>query len=285
MVKIVTDSSAHLSDELLARYDIRVVPLKLIFGDRVYREGLDITNDEFYPMLRQAKELPTTSQPSSGEFLEVYSELVGQGHEIVSIHISSELSGTVASAQAAKEQLPEARIAVMDSRSVSLGLGMIVLEAARAADEGKSYEEVVALVREMIPRVKVVFVVDTLEYLHKGGRIGGAATLLGTLLNIKPILRLEDGRIEPLSKARTKKKALAKLLDAIGDYIGSGDAPVLMAVAHAQAEEEARWVEEQARSRFNCREVHFVEIGPVIGVHAGPGVVGICACVPGPCAA
>jgi DegV family protein with EDD domain len=280
MIKIVTDSSACLPADLVQQHDIHVIPLKVLFGDKAYREGIDLSNQEFYHMLAEAETLPTTSQPSAGEFFDLYSELSKDGHEIISIHISSKLSGTISSVQSAKEMLPEARITIVDSASTAMGLGLMVLTAARAAAEGKTTAEIVAAVEKMIPAMNVIFVVDTLKYLQKGGRIGGAAALVGTLLKIKPILCLKDGRVEPLDKVRSKRKALARLLEVVEERVGPGT-PVQVVVLHAQAPDEARELEQEVRARFNCTECYFTEVGPVLGTHTGPGLVGLVACADG----
>lgn len=277
MIKIVTDSTADLPADLVQQHGIHVIPLKVLFGDKTYREGIDLGNQEFYRMLAEAKTPPTTSQPSVGEFFDLYSELSKDGHEIISIHLSSKLSGTISSAQSAKEMLPDAKITIIDSASIAMGLGLMVLTAARAVAEGKTTAEIVAAVEKMIPAMNVVFVVDTLEYLQKGGRIGGAAALVGTLLKVKPILCLKDGRVEPLDKVRSKRKALARLLEVVEERMGPGT-PVRMAVLHAEVPDEARELEQEVRARFNCTELYFSEVGPVIGTHAGPGVVGLVAC-------
>jgi len=231
-------------------------------------------------MLAEAETLPTTSQPSAGEFFDLYSELSKDDHEIISIHISSKLSGTISSVQAAKEMLPKARITIVDSASTAMGLGLMVLTAARAAARGKTTAEIVAAVEKMIPQMNVIFAVDTLEYLQKGGRIGGAAALVGTLLKVKPILCLKDGRVEPLDKVRSKRKALARLLEVIEERVGPGT-PVQVAVLHGQVPDEARELEQEVRARFNCTECYFAELGPVIGTHTGPGVVALVACADG----
>ncbi|HID63293.1 MAG TPA: DegV family protein [Anaerolineae bacterium] len=276
MIQIVTDSSAYLPADLVQQHNIHVIPLKVLFGDKTYREGVDLSQQEFYRMLAEAKTLPTTSQPSAGEFFDLYSELSKDGHEIISIHISSKLSGTISSAQSAKEMLPEARITIVDSASTAMGLGLMVLTAAKAVAEGKITAEIVATVEKMIPAMNVVFVVDTLEYLQKGGRIGGAAALVGTLLKIKPILCLKDGRVEPLDKVRSKRKALVRLLDVIEERVGPGT-PIRAAVLHAEALDEAKELEQKVRARFNCTEYYFTELGPVLGTHTGPGVLGLVA--------
>ena len=277
MIKIVTDSSAYLPADLVQQHDIHVIHQKVLFGEQTYREEVELSHQEFYRMLAEAETLPTTSQPSAGEFLDLYSELGKDGHEILSIHISSKLSGTISSAQSAKEMLPDAKITIIDSASTAMGLGLMVLTAARAAAEGKTTAEIVATVEKMIPAMNVVFVVDTLEYLQKGGRIGGAAALVGTLLKVKPILCLKDGRIEPLDKVRSKRRALARLLEVVEERVGPGT-PVRVAVLHAQVPDEARELEREVLARFNCTECYFAELGPAIGTHTGPGLVGFVAC-------
>ena len=277
MIQIVTDSSAYLPADLVQQHNIHVIPLKVHFGEQTYRDEIDLSHEEFYRMLAEAETLPTTSQPSAGEFFDLYSRLSKDGHEIISIHISSKLSGTVSSAQSAKEMLPEAKISIVDSASTAMGLGLMALTAARAAEEGKTAAEIVAAVEKMIKAMNVVFVVDTLEYLQKGGRIGGAAALVGTLLKVKPILCLKDGRIEPLDKVRSKRKALARLLEVTEECVESGT-PVRVAVLHAQVPDEARELEKKVRARFDCAEYYFAELGPVLGTHTGPGVVGLVAC-------
>ncbi|MFQ6059104.1 MAG: DegV family protein [Anaerolineae bacterium] len=274
MIRIVTDSSVHLLPELIREHDIHVVPLKVIFGQRSYREGVELSNEEFYRLLREAEELPTTTQPAAGEFLEVYSRLAQGDDEIISIHLSSKLSGTVNSAMQAKEMLPQAQITIVDTPWISAALGMIVLEAARAVEAGSAQEQVLARVEELIPRMNIIFVVDTLEYLQKGGRIGGAAALVGTLLRVKPILHLKEARIEPLDRVRTKRAALRRLLELMAERVPPG-APVHVGVLHAQALAEAQELERGVRSRFDCAELFFAEIGPVVGAHVGPGTVGL----------
>lgn len=280
MIRIVTDSGAYLPADLVQQYDIHVIPLKVFFGEQAYRDEIDLSHQEFYRMLAEAETLPTTSQPSAGEFFDLYSELSKDGDEIISIHISGKLSGTISSAQSAKEMLPEAKITIVDSASAAMGQGLMVLTAARAAAEGKTMAQIVTTVERMISAMNVVFVVDTLEYLQKGGRIGGAAALVGTLLKVKPILCLKDGRVEPLDKVRSKRKALARLLEVIEEGVGPGT-PVRVAVLHAQVPDEAKELEQEVRTRFNCTECYFAEIGPAIGTHTGPGLVGLVACADG----
>lgn len=274
--KIVTDSTAYLPQEMLTQYDIRVVPLKVLFGRQVYKDGIDLGNDEFYQMLAETPQLPTTSQPSAGEFENVYSELVAQGHEIVSVHISGKLSGTVESARAAAKQFPDARIHIIDSLSAAFGLALMVIESAKAAFEGDDSSRIVYRLEQMVRDVTMLFVVDALEYLERGGRIGAARAMLGTLLKVKPILKLEDGLIVPVSSVRTKRKAVALMLDQAVE--AAGGRCVHLAVAHGQAPEEMEELLGTARDRLDCSDIFISEVGPVIGTHTGPGVLGVAVC-------
>jgi len=271
-IKIVTDSTAYLPPDLVDQYDIRVVPAKVHFGTVSYKEGIDLTNEQFWSRLSHANQLPTTSQPSVGDFLDVYDELARRGKSVLSIHISSKISGTVSSARTARSQLPNAQIDVIDSLSTVMGLGMMTLAAARAVEKGHSLPEIKTRLAELIQGMNVIFVVDTLEYLRKGGRIGGASALVGSLLNIKPILYLVDGRIEVMAKTRTRGRALRRLLELMEERVPMGT-PAHVAVMHTQAAEEALALKKEIQSGFNCEEVYFSEIGPSIGTHLGPGTV------------
>lgn len=273
-VKIITDSTAYLPPELIARYGIRVVPLKVVFGAEAYAEGVDISNEEFYSKLMEASTLLTTSQPSVGDFLQVYGEVTREGVPILSIHISSKLSATVSTALTAKGELPQAQIEVVDSLSTSMGLGMVVLAAARAADEGQSLSQIRAATEKVIRSMNLFFIVDTLEYLRKGGRIGGAAALVGTALRIKPVLYLKEGQIEVLAKVRTKRRALKRLLELMAERMLGGTS-VHIAIIHAHAAEEATALEKEVRARFNCAEIYLSELGPAIGAHVGPRAIGL----------
>ncbi len=273
-VIVVTDSTAGMPADLAAQNGLHVIPLWVHFGETGYRDGVDLTTEQFYPMLSKARSLPTTSQPSAGEFLELYRSLAGQAEAIVSIHISSELSGTVASALAAREMLPGVPVHVVDSRSAAMGLGLIALAAARAAADGRSAEEVAAAAEQLVPRMNVIFVVDTLEYLHKGGRIGGATALLGSLIQIKPILHLDKGRIEALDKVRSRQKAMDRLMEIVAER-GGGAGPLHASIIHAQATAEAEAIRDRASGAFRFAELHTAGVSPAIGTHVGPGTVGI----------
>jgi len=276
-VIVVTDSTAGIPADLAAHNGVHVIPLWVHFEEKGYRDGVDLTTEQFYPMLSAARNLPTTSQPSVGEFLEVYRSLAGQAEAIVSIHISSELSGTVASALAAREMFHDVPVHVVDSRSTTMGLGLIALAAARAAAEGQDAGQVAALAEQLVPRMNVIFVVDTLEYLHKGGRIGGATALLGSLIQIKPILHLDKGRIEPLDKVRSRGKAMDRLMEIVAERAGSA-ASLHASVIHAQAQEEGEALRDRLSGAFRFEELYLAGVSPTIGTHVGPGTVGIGFC-------
>jgi len=273
-VAVVTDSSAYIPAEALQGLDIAVIPLWLHWGEDRFLDGVDINPPAFYRRLQESEDFPTTSQPSIGEF-EAFFRQVGAGKEaVVSVLVTSKLSGTVASAQAAREGVPGLDVRVVDSRSVSMGLGFPVLAAARAAAEGKAADEVVAAAEDMRDRVQLIFVVDTLEFLHRGGRIGGAKWLLGSALQIKPLLEMVGGTIEPLAQVRTKRKAVARLLDVVEQRLGGrpmAEACVLDAGSPAEGDDLAQ----EVGKRFSVSRISRAVISPAIGTHAGPGTVGI----------
>jgi DegV family protein with EDD domain len=271
MIKLVTDSTAYLPQATVQKYDIRVVPLCVHFGKEAFKEGVEMSNETFYARLQNAADLPTTSQPSAGDFLEVFQALAG--HEIIAVTISQKLSGTWSSAMAAARMLPEAQITVIDSRSTSAGLQMMVEAAAQAIEAGASSEEVIALIEEIKAKMYLLFVVDTLEYLAKGGRIGNAKAFLGTLLKVKPILILEDGAIEPLEQVRSKRKAVSRMLELIEERL-DGQAPQAQ-VSVVQVPVEAEAVAQEIVERLGCARPVINELGPVIGTHTGPGVIGV----------
>lgn len=276
-IAIVTDSLSSMPAELIKQYDIKVVPQVLIWGEETFLDGVDITPSEFYARLETAEVMPTTSQATIGSFKDIFEPLVADGRQIVVIVGSTELTATMNSAEQAKAMFPQATIEIIDSLGVAMSLGFQVLAAARAADEGKSFTEVVAIARQAKEHTGVMFVVDTLEFLHRGGRIGGASRLLGTALNLKPLLELRNGRVEPVEKIRTKAKACARLLDIMEDRL-AGRSQVRLSALHAAAEEEARELMEEAKKRCYPVEIIFSEVTPVVGTHSGPGTVGLAYC-------
>jgi len=273
-VAVITDSTSSLTPAMGKQYGLHVIPEYVIFGEQSYRDGVNLDAETFYHLLKNSKKLPSTSQPSIQDFVKFYSALSEEAEAIVSIHISQKMSATLDSARGACQQLPGVPIHVIDSRSVSMGLGMIAIAAARAAAAGREADEVVSLVEALVPRVNVIFTVDTLEYLHKGGRIGGATAFLGTALSIKPVLYIKDGRIEPLERARTKKRAIQRVLDLMAERLEDTE-DVHAAIMYCSVPEEAQALGEQVKARFQPAELIVTEAGPIIGTHCGPGTLGV----------
>jgi len=273
-VAIVTDSSPNMPENIISENNIHVVPLTLIWGDETYYDGVDITTVEFYQRLEKAKVMPSTSQPSVADFEVLFRSLHADGYDILAVLLSEDLSGTISSATQAKKMLPEANIEIVNSRTLAMALGFIVLEAARAANQGASLSECKRLVENYLDKVGVVFVVDTLEFLHRGGRIGTAKRFMGTLLNVKPILAIENGLIVPLDSVRTQKKALESIVDLIVERT-SGKKNIRLATLHANDPETAQFVLDMALERIPAVEQVFAELSPTIGTHGGPGTVGL----------
>ena len=270
-VRIVTDSTAFLKKETVEQNKITVVPLYVNFENETILDG-SISNATFFDKMKHATKMPFTSQPSPGDFVEVFEKIIAEGDEIVTIVISSGISGTYESAINAARIVDSKRIAVVDSILTSGGLAMLVKEAAEAAAQGKTKEEIVALVEDKKRRLRIFFIPDTLEYLKKGGRIGGAQALLGTLLKIKPVLYLNNGKVDKYDKVRTMKKAMERIVDEIPPAKGSF--PVT--IVHAEAHDSSVKIKNLIVERFPEADIVIDELSPVIGTHAGPGVVGIC---------
>ena len=273
-VAIVVDGTAYLPEELIQKYNMHVIPLLVNWGGESLRDNVDITADQFYARLQREKEMPTTSQPSPGDFLEIYKKVAETADSIVCVTISSELSGTYASAIAARDMMDDFPIEVVDSKSTIMGLGFTTLAAAEAIAAGADHKEAAAKARELVPRMRLLFVVDTLEFLHRGGRIGGASRYVGTLLSIKPILTLADGKVEPLDKVRTKKKALAKMLS-IAENDLRGQTNFRIAVQNAAAPAEGNRIANEVKKKFGLSDVIQSDISPVIGTHVGPGSIAV----------
>ncbi len=276
-VAIVTDSTAFIPRDLVDQYQIHVVPNLVNWGTQSYRDGVDIQPSEFFERMKTDPVHPTTSAASAGECHAGYSKAAEAAEAVVGVHISTKLSATYQSAVAAREMMPDRRVAVIDSKSTAMALGFVVLAAARAAAEGAAFEQVVEVANASIPLVGVMFTVETLEYLRRGGRIGGAAAFLGKLMDAKPILDLRDGRIEPMERVRSKKKALARIVDVIEERT-HGKNPVRLATIEAAATEEARQLLEGAGQRLGAAEAILAEASPTVGVHTGPGTIGLAWC-------
>jgi DegV family protein with EDD domain len=276
-IAFVTDSTAGIPADLVKKYNITVVPLQVIFGTETFRDGIDLTQDEFFERLKAAKTLPTTSQPSVGDFEEAYKPLVEDPgvDSIISVHLSSALSGTHNAATQAAERFKAdggKKISVVDTQTVYMAEGMMVLDAARDAEQGKSHEEIVSNIERTKHNAKILVLVDTLEYLQKGGRIGNARAFLGGILNVKPILHVEGGSVQPLEQVRTRRKAMDRLV-ALG-VEGAKGRPCRICIGHAQAPEDAKVLASMVREKMNVTEEYSSDLGPVISTHTGPGVLG-----------
>jgi DegV family protein with EDD domain len=270
-VAIVTDSTADLPPQLAASRSISVVPLTLNFEGKTFLDGVDIRPDEFYRRLPSAATHPTTSQPSPGRFAQTYSALLADYQAIVSIHISEKLSGTYASARQAADMTDPKRVRVVDSEVVSMSLGLLTLTASALASKGADAEAIEAKMLDMRPHVQTYFSVATLEFLRRGGRIGRANALLGSVLQVKPVLCIRDGLVTPLERVRTFERALHRIVELTCDVDrGHG---VCVIVGHADAEADAERI---ARELDPIAETLMIQaLGPVVGAHAGPGVVGV----------
>lgn len=275
-VAVLTDSTAYIPNSYLKAEEIDTVPLNVIWEDEIFEDGVNITPDVFYERLKTAKKMPTTSQVSVGRMQQKFQELLAQGFDVLGIFISSGLSGTVQSAVQARELLEkeQERIAVFDSQTTTMAMGFQVLAAARAAKQGLSLKECLEVTEHARQHSGVYFVVDTLEFLHKGGRIGSAQRFLGTALNMKPILQMNQGKIQAVERVRTKGKALDRLIELVVEQCG-GKGPVHLAAPNANAAGEAEQVLAKAAQRLEIKENMITQLSPVIGTHVGPGTVAL----------
>lgn len=277
-IAIVTDSTSDLDPRVAAEQHITLVPAHVRFGDIDYKDGVDITGEQFYGMLAEAQDLPQTSQPSAGEFVEVYQRLAQDHEHIVSLHVSGKLSGTVQSALTATQQMEgesSCKIHVVDTQSASLGVAYMAREAARLAGEGVEADRIVNHIKFVADLMHVAFTPETLEYLRRGGRLGAAFHLLGSLLRIKPVLTLKDGAIEVLDKVRTRSRVTARMVQYVESVAGPEGSLTHLGVMHANAPEFAQELQEAILERVSAENVYNGAIGPAIGTHAGPGAVGI----------
>ncbi len=275
-IAIVTDSTSYIPKDLTEKYNITVAPQVLIWGEQTFQDGVDIQPDEFYSRLKTAKVMPTTSQVSVVTMQKIFADLLEKDLEIVGIFISAKLSGTMQSAFQGRDALERGRdkVHLVDSNSTAMAMGFIALAAARAAAEGAKPDEVVALAEKARDHTGVFFAVDTLEFLHRGGRIGGAQRFIGTALNMKPVLALRDGRVEAVERIRTKSKALDRVLELVIEQV-KGKANIRLATLHANAEQDARQLLERANRELEAVESILTSVSPVVGTHAGPGTVGL----------
>lgn len=270
-VAIVTDSTADLPLALAAARSVTVVPLTLHFEGRSLLDGIDITPSEFYRKLPSATTHPTTSQPSPGRFAEVYSSLLDGHDAVVSVHISEKLSGTVASARQAADMTDPGRVHVIDSEVVSMSLGLVTLVASALAAQGLDAATIESRVLAMRPQIHTYFSVATLEFLRRGGRIGRASALLGSVLQVKPVLCIRDGLVTPLERVRTFERALNRVIELVR-AVDTGHG-VCLIVGHADSQADAERVGRELEPIADTLMIQ--PLGPVVGAHAGPGVVGV----------
>ena len=275
-IAIVTDSTAYIPSDLIQKHNLTVAPQVLIWGEETFEDGVDIQPDEFYARLKTSKAMPTTSQVSISKMKSTFEDLVKQGYDVLAIFLSAKLSGTIQSAIQAKDMMDAAgeKVTFIDSNSTAMALGFQVLTVARAVEDGANLEEAVALAEKAREHTGVYFAVDTLEFLHRGGRIGGAQRFLGTALNMKPVLAVQGGRVEAVERIRTKSKAIDRVLELVMEQC-QGKSPIHLATLHAAAEDEARTLLDKAAKELNPTESILTSVSPVVGTHAGPGTVGL----------
>ncbi len=273
---IVTDSTAYIPPELTKKYGIRVAPQVLIWEEKTYRDGVDIQPSEFYSRLKTARAMPSTSQVSPATMQEIFQGIVDNGLSVLGVFISSKLSGTLQSAIQAKDLMGSAgeKVYLVDSQATAMALGFQVLAAARAMESGANLLECTALVERSRERTGVFFAVDTLEFLHRGGRIGGAQRFIGSALNLKPILALKEGKVEGMDRIRTKSKAHDRVLELVTEKV-KGKPNIRLATLHADAADDAKKLLDRANVELSPVESLFTEVSPVVGTHAGPGTVGL----------
>ena len=274
MIRIFADTMCDIPKEYVERYNIRTMPLTVNFGDKSYRDTVDITMVEFYKYLEASEALPTTSQVPPIEFYNAYKEELEKGNEIISISGSSALSGTHNSAVLAKNQLETDKIHIIDSQGVSLGAGMLAIKAARLVEEGKSCEEIVAELEKAKEATKYMFIVDTLKYLQKGGRISLSASVLGSILNIKPILTMKEGKLELIDKTRGIKKGISVVMDMIRDNGWDLNGKTI-GLNHTASPENAELMLDAIKAEYNVKEIIRGEVGSIVATHAGPGAVAL----------
>ena len=274
MVKIITDTTSCLSPEIARLYQIPVIPQVIYFGEESYLEGIDMDSAGFLARLKSNKSLPKTAAPPPELFIKEFARLVPLGEPILCIHPSSEVSGTVRSATIAAQDFPEADIRIVDTRVIASPLGTMVEQAAKWAAEGSDIETILARLKDLSARCRIYFLVDTLEYLARGGRIGQASALLGSVLQIKPILALKDGKIDSYEKERTHRKAVARLKEIVCEQ-ASNQSQAMITVMEVSALEEARALANDLGAALNQAEVPISHLPPAIITHAGPGVLAV----------
>jgi DegV family protein with EDD domain len=272
-IAVVTDSTAYIPKELREKWNIHMIPLSVIFDNETYREDIDISAEAFYEEVKH-RDLPTTSMPPIGEFVELFEKLAKEYDEVISIHLSSGISGTFQGAVTAGGMVEGIKVFGFDSEVSAMPQGFYALEAAKIAEQGRSGEEIIARLNEMKKSSKAYFMVDDLSHLQRGGRLSSAQALIGSLLQVKPLLHFEDKKIVPFEKVRTRKKALNRVVELLAQDAGSGG-EYRAAVIHANREEEAQEWKSELEAQFPNVEFMLSYFGPVIGTHLGEGSMGM----------
>lgn len=273
-ITLITDSTCDLKPEFLANEGIPFAPLKVLFGEKVFVDKIDLTNAEFYEKMRSSKELPTTSQVNPGEFYELFSKELEAGNQVIGVFLSSELSGTYNSAVVAKEMLGNDNIFLIDSRTVSFALGLLVIRLKSKIDSGATAEEVIDYSKKLVGSSQLYGMLDTLENLKKGGRLSSGTAMIGKMLNLKPIIEVKEGVVNVAEKARGSRKGLTWMIEQLAKAYPNGKIDE-MAVAHANSPEKVSDLKQLLLERFEIGTIHEIEIGSVVGTHAGEGAVGI----------
>ena len=275
-VAIVTDSTGYLPEDLVTKHNITVLPLDVIWGEETFKDGVDLLPSEFYTRLQNTKIMPSTSQVTIPYMQDAFDRLVAEDYDVLGIFISEKLSGTVNSAVQGRKMMKSGqdRIHIFDSRETAMSLGFQALATARAAQDGASIEDCIAIAEKARDNVAVYFAVDTLEFLHRGGRIGSAKRLLGSAMHLKPVLSVQEGLVTSIESVRTKKKAHLRVLEIIKEEIGDRS-PIRIASLQANATEDAKALMDLAQQEMDIVEVIHSEVSPVIGTHVGPGTVGL----------
>ncbi|MGD2040611.1 MAG: DegV family protein [Anaerolineae bacterium] len=278
MIRIATDSATDLPAEFLTEYGVSMVPINIQFGTETYEDGVDLDRATFYRKIEELKILPTSSQPSVGQFVERYKALIAEGAtDIISIHVTAKLSGTLRSAELAKQMLrDQVRIHTFDSACGSAGIGFMVLEAARMAQANELVPKIMARLETIRQRMTLVLTLEDLRFAQMSGRVGRLQSSLSSLLNIKPLILLEDGVIDVVEKVRSRRKAIQRMLEMVAERVGTTE-PVNLAIVHADVFEESQELLEQAKRRFNCQETFVENLTTTLLVHFGPGTLAVVA--------
>lgn len=275
-IAILTDSTSYLPADYVKKYNITILPQVVIWDGVTYEDGVDIQPDEFYTRLKTAKNMPTTSQVSIAKMQQTFSRLLSEGYEVLGIFLSEKLSGTIQSALQAREHLETGKdkVHIVDSGTTIMSLGFQVLSAARAIEGGADIAAAKSVAEAARATTGVFFAVDTLEFLHRGGRIGGAQRFIGSALNLKPILTVANGRVEPVERIRTKAKAHDRIVELVVEQC-KGKSPIRIAAQHAAAEEDAKVLLEKVKAQVEVAETLVAAVSPAIGAHVGPGTVAL----------